>query len=83
MSYADLPDSLAAHFDAKAWDAPVPSPSTVSDLLRQLDLAVIDHLNHGGPYSAVEAATAAVLAHPESTWKPDVLAYRIRQLHYH
>lgn len=83
MSFPEIPQSLQDHYRAKAWDAPVPSPSTVSDLLRRLDLAVIDHLNHSGTYAAVEAASEAVLSHPESTWTPDVLAYRIRQLHYH
>lgn len=83
MSFPEIPQSLQDHYRAKALDVPVPPPSSVSDLLRQLDRAVIDHLNHGGAYAAVEDATTAVLSHPESTWTPDVLAYRIRQLHYH
>lgn len=79
----DLPDTLAAHFAAKAWDDPVPSPSSVSDLLRQLDNAVIECLHRDGPREAIDAAFDAVINHPDSTWKPDVLQYRIRQLHYH
>ena len=79
----DIPQSLSDYYAAKALDLPVPPPSTVSDLLRQLDRAVIDNLNYGGPRAAIEAAFDAVINHPESTWKPDVLQYRIRQLHYH
>lgn len=83
MSFPEIPQSLQDHYRAKAWDLPVPSPSTVSDLLRQLDNAVIECLHRDGPREAIDSAFDAVINHPDSTWKPDVLRYRIRQLHYH
>lgn len=70
------------YYKDKGRDLPS-TPSPVSDLLHQLDLAVIEHLNCDGPYAAVKAAFEAVLAHPDSTWTRDVLQYRVRQLHYH
>jgi len=77
----DLPDALHDYYREKARDLPT-APSPVSDLLRTLDNAVNDQLYGDGPQSAVDAAFEAVLDHPQSTWKREVLSYRLRQLFY-
>ena len=68
----DLPDALRDYYRDKCRDLPT-APSPVSDLLRTLDNAVNARL-----YAAFEA----VLDHPQSTWKREVLSYRLRKLFY-
>lgn len=78
-------EHILDYYTAKARDLPAPKPNPVSDLLRKLDDAVITCLLHEDPSTraAIHDAFEAVLNHPESTWTRDVLAYRVRQLHYH
>lgn len=78
----DLPDSFRDYYREKCRESSVYTPDPVHTLLTVLDKAVIDQLYRGGPQSAVDAAFEAVLAHPQSTWKREVLSYRLRQLFY-
>tara|TARA_R110000868_G_scaffold153267_3_gene378626 strand:+ start:727 stop:978 length:252 start_codon:yes stop_codon:yes gene_type:complete len=82
MTTAELPDDLNDYYKAKARDLPTRKRSCVDDLMDALDHAVIDALNHGGSNEAIDVAFEAVINHPDSTWKRDVLSYRIRQVHY-
>jgi hypothetical protein len=79
---AEIPDTLQAHYKAKARNITAAKPNPVSDLIHKLDDAVIDALHHGGSTDAIDTAFEAVLTHPESTWTREVLQYRLRQLHY-
>lgn len=79
----DIPDTILEYYEEKQRDLPKPKVNEVSKLLHALDCAIIDQLHHNGPQEAVDRAFEAVLEHPESTWKAEVLSYRIRQLHYH
>lgn len=82
MTTAELPDDWENYYKEKGRDLPKSKPDPVSDLLQELDNATIAMLNRGGSKIRVEQAFEAVLNHPESTWKRDVLAYRQRQIHY-
>jgi hypothetical protein len=82
MTTAELPDDLNDYYKAKARDIPQRKRNSVDDLMDALDCAVIDALNHGGSNDAIHEAFDAVINHPDSTWSPDVLSYRIRQIHY-
>ncbi len=77
----DLPDALRDYYRDKCRDLPT-APSPVSDLLRTLDNAVNARLYGDGPQSAIDDAFEAVLDHPQSTWKREVLSYRLRKLFY-
>lgn len=80
--FPDIPDELIDLYRQKARDLPTGKRSPVHELMAKLDAAVVSQLNHDGPQSAVDEAFAAVINHPESTWKPEVLSYRIRCLYY-
>jgi hypothetical protein len=82
MTVADYPDDINDYYKAKARDLPTRNRSSVDDLMDALDYAVIDALNHGGSNDAINEAFDAVINHPDSTWSPEVLSYRIRQVHY-
>jgi hypothetical protein len=82
MPTAELPDDLNDYYKAKARDLPTRKRNCVDDLMDALDYAVIDALNHGGSNDAINEAFDAVINHPDSTWSPEVLSYRIRQVHY-
>lgn len=82
MPTAELPDDWENYYKEKGRDLPQHPPDPVSDLLQELDNATIAMLNHGGSKIRVEEAFEAVLNHPDSTWKRDVLSYRQRVTHY-
>ena len=82
MTVADYPDDINDYYKAKARDLPTRKRSDVDDLMDALDYAVNDALNHGGSNDAIDEAFDAVINHPDSTWSPEVLSYRIRQVHY-
>lgn len=77
-------DDFSAYRAEKRRDAPsaASTPSPVAAELTILDAVTTDHLNGRAPWSAVEQAFDAVLAHPQNTWSREVLAYRQRILHY-
>jgi len=80
--FPDVPDEILDYYKEKARDLPKAQPSPVHDLMTKLDAAVVDQLYHDGPQANVNAAFDAVINHPESTWKPEVLSYRLRCLYY-
>lgn len=82
MTTAELPDDWEQYYKDKGRDLPKHQPDPVSDLLQELDNATISMLNHGGSQARVDAAFEAVLKHPQSNWKRDVLKYRQRITHF-
>jgi hypothetical protein len=82
MPTAELPDDWNDYYKEKGRDLPQHKADPVSDLLQELDNATISMLHHGGSKIRVDQAFEAVLNHPESTWKRDVLLYRQRVTHY-
>ena len=74
-------DTILEHYQAKA--RPLPStPVKFSALLRRLDEAVIDALNHGGPWDQVDRLQDELVACNDCTWSMQQVDYYIRQTHY-
>lgn len=80
--FPDIPDEITDYYKEKARDLPKAQPSPVHDLMAKLDSAVVAQLYHDGSQANVTEAFDAVINHPESTWKPEVLSYRLRCLYY-
>lgn len=80
--FPDIPNEILDYYKEKARDLPKAQPSPVHALMTKLDAAVVDALYHDGPQANVKEAFDAVINHPESTWKPEVLSYRLRCLYY-
>ena len=66
----------------KGRDVPKPQHTPVSDAIRDLDVATIQYLHHGGKLGAVDDAFEKVLNTTGNTWSRDELNYRQRQEHY-
>lgn len=80
--FPDTPEEITNYYNEKARDLPKAQRSPVHELMAKLDTAVVEQLYHNGSQSAVDEAFAAVINHPESTWKPEVLSYRLRCMYY-
>ena len=77
----ETPDTILEHYQAKARPLPT-TPVTFSDLLRRLDEAVINALNHGGPWDQVDRLQDELVACNDCTWNMQQVDYYIRQTHY-
>ena len=80
--YSDIPEEILDYYKEKARDLPKGVPSEVNNLIRKLDEAVVKLTYHDGAQSEVDEAFDAVINHPESTWKPETLRYRLRCLYW-
>ena len=77
----ETPDTILEQYQAKARPLPT-TPVKFSALLRRLDEAVIDALNHGGPWDQVDRLQCELIACPDCTWSMKQVDYYIRQTHY-
>ncbi len=77
----ETPDTILEQYQAKARLLP-DTPVKFSSLLRRLDEAVIDALNHGGPWDQVDRLQDELVACNDCTWNMQQVDYYIRQTHY-
>ena len=78
----DIPEVIAEYYQDKARDLPQAKHSELSELINQLDSAVVENLYRDGTRQAITQAIDAVVQHPDSTWTREALSYRIRKLYY-
>ena len=77
----ETPDTILEQYQAKARPLPT-KPVKFSALLRRLDEAVINALNHGGPWDQVDRLQDELVACNDCTWNMQQVDYYIRQTHY-
>ena len=79
----EIPESISSYYEEKKRDAPCKIAAGAEEM-RNLDNLVREQLYGTEEVSSeqIEEAIRAVINAPGSTWRDEVIRYRLRVLHY-